>query len=223
MNKRSWWEKVGQHQLLYQTVVVILANTESQRQVRVSRAQALAANAVAQVDHDPELALLLVMQAISTTRVLGEPIVPQAEDALHEVLDTSPLLRTLHGHIDLVWSAAWSPDGKSIVTASRDTTAQVWDATSGQARVTLVGHTAALYSAAWSPDGRYVVTASADETARQYIIPIDELMALAASRVNRALTPDERFRYLGEPLPTPTPDLTTPVLVTPTATPAPSP
>ena len=37
-------------------------------------------------------------------------------------------LAVLSGHGDGVWSAAWSPDGRRIVTTSADQTARIWDA-----------------------------------------------------------------------------------------------
>jgi Tol biopolymer transport system component len=73
----------------------------------------------------------------------------------------------LKGHIDLVRSAAFSPDGKRIVTASLDATARLWDAQTGQpVGVRLMGHDEYVRSAAFSPDGKRVVTASFDKTAR---------------------------------------------------------
>ena len=66
-----------------------------------------------------------------------------------------------------MWSAAFSPDGKRIVTASWDKTARLWDAeTHQQIGAPLVGHEGAVNSAAFSPDGKRIVTASRDETAR---------------------------------------------------------
>ena len=43
-------------------------------------------------------------------------------------------LTVLRGHTDAVRSAAFSPDGKRIVTASEDETARIWDAAKGRNR-----------------------------------------------------------------------------------------
>ena len=64
-----------------------------------------------------------------------------------------------------VTSAAFSPDGSRIVTASWDKTARIWDAATAQEIAVLRGHDS-VYSAAFSPDGSRIVTASPDETAR---------------------------------------------------------
>ena len=74
--------------------------------------------------------------------------------------------RLTPGHTAEVTSAAFSPDGKRVVTASDDTTARVWDVGSGKPLATLRGHTYPVTSAAFSPDGKRVVTASGDKTAR---------------------------------------------------------
>ena len=70
------------------------------------------------------------------------------------------------GHTDYVNSAVYSPDGRSIVTASDDNTARIWDAVTGKLLHSLEGHTSWVRSAVYSPDGRSIVTASLDNTAR---------------------------------------------------------
>ena len=77
----------------------------------------------------------------------------------------------LSGFDSVVTSAAFSPDGSRIVTASGDNTARIWDAASAKEIAVLRGHgtdifSLSVHSAAFSPDGSRIVTASQDKTAR---------------------------------------------------------
>ncbi len=47
-------------------------------------------------------------------------------------MDTSVREQTFYGHARDVCSAAFSPDGASVITASGDGSAKIWDATSGE-------------------------------------------------------------------------------------------
>lgn len=80
------------------------------------------------------------------------------------------LVATLRGHSSAIRSAAFSADGRLIVTASGDNTARLWDASSpGYDSIgTLAGHAATVDWAELSPDGRYVATASRDGTAKVF-------------------------------------------------------
>jgi WD40 repeat protein len=73
---------------------------------------------------------------------------------------------TLRGHEDGVESAAFSPDGTLIVTASLDCTARLWDAITGAEITALRGHKGSVQSAVFSPEGGRILTASRDRTAR---------------------------------------------------------
>jgi WD40 repeat protein len=65
-----------------------------------------------------------------------------------------------------VCQAAYSPDGKRVVTVSDDKTARLWDADSGKELFVLRGHQNGVGQGAFSPDGKLVATASYDRTAR---------------------------------------------------------
>jgi WD40 repeat protein len=73
-------------------------------------------------------------------------------------------------HQEAVNSAAFSPDGRRVVTASEDRTAQVWETDTGTPVSGPLQHQNAVNSAAFSPDGRRVVTASRDNTARVWTV-----------------------------------------------------
>ena len=84
------------------------------------------------------------------------------------------------GHDGSVFSAAFSPDGKRIVTASNDRTERLWDAATGQPiGAPLSGHEDGLVSAAFSPDGQRIVTASHDGTARLWDAATGKLVGKA--------------------------------------------
>jgi hypothetical protein len=65
----------------------------------------------------------------------------------------SDWLLVLVGHDKAVYSAAFSPDGSRIVTASADKTARIWDAATGKEIAVLRGHEDNVLSVAFNPDG----------------------------------------------------------------------
>ncbi|MGK7924993.1 MAG: WD40 repeat domain-containing protein, partial [Spirulina sp.] len=65
------------------------------------------------------------------------------------------LLQTLTGHRDAINSIAWSPDGRTLVSASR--TLKIWSR-DGKLLETWTGHEEAIASVAWSPDGEMLAS-----------------------------------------------------------------
>lgn len=110
-------------------------------------------------------------------------------------LPTGQELFTLPSNTNEVYSVAFSSDGTRLASVSGDTT-KVWDATSGQELLTLSGHTDRILSVAFNSNGKHLVTTGEDGTVRLYTLDIEELIALARSRVTRVLTIQECQKYL---------------------------
>ncbi len=104
-------------------------------------------------------------------------------------------LLTLRGHTSEVTSIAYSPDGRRIATASRDGTAKLWDASTGEESLTFLGDGSGLSDIAFSPDGTRLATGG-DNGVRVYLLQIEDLIALARTRVTRSLTNEECQKYL---------------------------
>jgi WD40 repeat protein len=127
----------------------------------------------------------------------GSRVVSASADGTARVWDACDgnELVVLRGHSGSLISAAFSPDGTRIVTASADEMAIVWDASAGRPLSELC-HGARLSGAAFSPDGSRILTTGVDGVARIWSnYRPDELIALAKTRVFRALTDAERDEY----------------------------
>jgi eukaryotic-like serine/threonine-protein kinase len=69
---------------------------------------------------------------------------------------TGAPIRTLHGHSDRVSALAFTPDGRRLVSSSRDGTARVWDVRTGAEIESSRGYWPDVALAAFSPDGRRI-------------------------------------------------------------------
>jgi WD40 repeat protein len=149
-----------------------LATAEAERnraeqQARVAKSRELAAYAENTIDQDPELAVLLGLEAIYQTHY-SKPgtMTAEASSALYRAMAHSPGQPTLlKGHTGDVNYASWSSDGTRIATASEDGTARIWDVKTGADLLTLSGHKGQVVYAAWSSDDTRLVTTGKDEIA----------------------------------------------------------
>ena len=140
---------------------------------------------------------MLAREAVLSARADGGPAPVVAQDALQRTVDTATTFRLrLAGHAARVTSAAFSPDGRLIVTAGDDGPARVWDAITGQEVRQLAGDGDSVLSATFSPDGRLIATADF-HSARVWDAAtgqeVHQLTGHAASVLSAAFSPDGRL------------------------------
>ncbi|NNF44480.1 MAG: protein kinase [Phycisphaerales bacterium] len=74
----------------------------------------------------------------------------------------------LIGHTDMIERVRFTPDGRSLVSASHDGTIRVWDPIAGVDRRVLRGHRGRVIDVAVGPDGRTVISGGVDGTVRRW-------------------------------------------------------
>ena len=173
-NRRLRASLVGVASLLVVALVAGgLAVREGQRAdaaAVASQVRELAAASRAAAGTDPELAVLLALQAAETSRAAsGEPA-REAVEALHGAVIASRIERVVP---DLGGNVAWSPTGDMFVTEGPEESGLVdlRDPDTGESVLSFVGHEIDINDVSFSPSG--LLTTTGDDGALRVWDPAD--------------------------------------------------
>ena len=143
------------------TAVALVAldqRSDAERQRDLALSRELALQSADQLAVDPELALRLALWAVDTAQT------DQAAAALREATLAFRQLGVVKADSLDARTAAYSPDGKRILTGGTDGRALLWDAATGRGVGRLDADHGAVLAARFAPDGKRIALGFEDGT-----------------------------------------------------------
>jgi WD40 repeat protein len=147
------------------TVFALGQSSRAEQEEQRAEARELASASVANLDADPELSILLALEAIQRTRSADGSVLPEAEAALHRAVIASRIVNTVP---DLGGALDWSPEGVFVTEGPEDSgMIDIRDATTGEpALPAFRGHDVDVNDVQFSPDGSMLATGGDDGSLR---------------------------------------------------------
>ncbi len=115
--------------------------------------------------------------------------------------------KVFKGHSRTIWGVTITPDGRSVVSASRDKTIKVWLLDSGKCSATIRGHSGDVDEVKVTSDGLRLISSSDDGTVRVWDLATGKCLSILGKESNQlslrpsftgmAITPDGKRIVVG--------------------------
>lgn len=162
------------------TAVATTQRARAEDAARDALARELAATAVATLELDPELSILLAIEAVEATRSSDGTVLREAEEALHRAVVASRLVVEVPG---VGGRVAWSPAGVLASVVGRSLGAvDLRDVETGRRLRTIDAHEGAVTGVVFSPDGARMATTGEDRMLKVWDPATGELVTSARGR-----------------------------------------
>jgi WD40 repeat protein/serine/threonine protein kinase/DNA-binding winged helix-turn-helix (wHTH) protein len=146
--------------------VAVGQRNDASRSAAVATVRELSSASRANLESDPDLSLLLAIEAAETMQA-NDLYVAEAEESLHRALSGHRGILTVPNHENGL--AHFSPDGSRFIALTHPTDGsilQVWDTDARSPILDLVGHEDDILDAVYDPAGGRIATTSFDGTVR---------------------------------------------------------
>jgi WD40 repeat protein len=170
-------------------VLALAQRNEAREQRDAARAQALSTDAIANLEIDPELSLMLALEAARTDA--GD----RTEDTLRRALLASHVrARMVPGGEGGLDASRFSDDGERIALAADDGRVTVWERETGEQLAEVEASDEPVLDVAFTPDGGRLVTAQEDGTVRLWDVDsereLERVQVAPTGIVTVAVSPD---------------------------------